>query len=362
CRLIRSADDYELHDLNSTNGTFVNGQRVTGSRPLHSGQFIELGEMVTLEYQREVSAADLSANDHDEPDPARVTHLTTSENYALVIEIGPNPRRILALKHESLTIGRYLSNDVVIQDPEVSRWHLQLFRGPDGYAAKDMGSTNGTVLNGVRLTGSKPLKIFDTLELGTAVRLHYIYDTEESRQRLAREAESEAEHARESTHDKRDTKEMQELQFQRRRKTSRLGTGVKRGALVDHIFVAYAREDWEDMVAPLTIALQDAGMEIWVDQYLAQGGDDWQAAIEQALHECWLMVLILSPEALESRYVRLAYRYFINREKPVLPLDFKPVETPPAELGGIELLSYDPDDPRHSFQRLIHAILDRRSS
>jgi pSer/pThr/pTyr-binding forkhead associated (FHA) protein len=363
CRLVRVSENYELQDVASTNGTFVNGQRVTTGRELHSGQMIELGEMITLEYQRDLSEVlESSTENNYTPNLSKVTPVASSDTYALVVEIGPNPRRIYTLKNDNITIGRDLSNDIVIQDPEVSRWHLQLFRSPDGYSIKDMGSTNGSVLNGIRLTGSKALKVFDTVELGTAVRLHYIYDTEEARQRVIKEESDDADLHRDGSLEKKDTKEMLELQFQRRRKTSRLGTGVSRGALVDHIFIAYAREDWEDLVAPLTVALQDAGMQIWVDQYLVQGGDDWQTAIEQALHECWLMVLILSPEALDSRYARLAYRYFVNREKPVIPLAYKPVEHLPTELKGIETLAYDPSDSRHSFQRLIHAIIDLRSS
>lgn len=363
CRLVRTADDYEVHDLNSTNGTFVNGQRVTVSRALHSGQVIELGDMITLEYQQQFTVKDATTeDDRSAPVQVKVTPISPAEQYALVVEIGPNPRRIYTLKEDNITIGRDLSNDIVVQDPEISRWHLQLFRNPDGYSVKDMGSTNGTVLNGVRLTGSKPLKVFDTLELGTAVRLHYIYDTEESRQRVSQELEADTNLAGDSTKEKRDTKEMIELQFARRRKTSRLGTGLQRGALVDHIYIAYAREDWEDLVAPLTVALQDAGMHIWVDQYLAQGGDDWQAAVEQALHECWLLLLIVSPEALDSRYVRLAYRYFINREKPVIPLAYKPVDTMPTELKTVEATPFDRSDARRSFQRLIHTIIDRRPS
>lgn len=362
CLLVYNADAYEVQDLNSTNGTFVNGQRVTSGRPLRSGQFIELGEMVTLEYQQNLQDVSNVQERLAPPQPARPKPAVTAQQYALVVEIGPSARRIYTLKDDTITVGRDLSNDIVIQDPEVSRWHLQLLRTPDGFAVKDLGSTNGSVLNGMRLTSTRPLKVFDTLELGTAVKLHYIYDTEEARQRLLKEAAAPDEGAPgDSTQEKRATKELDELRFPRKHKTSRLGTGLMRGALIDHLFIAYAREDWENPVAPLTIALQDAGMALWVDQYLIQGGDDWQAAVEQALHECWLMVLILSPEALESRYVRLAYRYFINRDKPVIPLLYKPVENLPTELSGIETLAYDPNDPRRSFQRLIHAILERRA-
>ncbi len=360
CRLVRAEEDYEVYDLNSTNGTFVNGQRVTTSRALRSGQLIELGEMITLEYQQDLSTSDLASEDNIIA-PARVMPIKAGEQYALVVEVGPGPRRVYALQADMVALGRDLSNDVVVQDPEVSRWHLQFIRTPDGYSVKDNGSTNGTVLNGVRLTDVKPLKVFDTLELGTAVRLHFIYDTEESRQRIIQQdIDTDVETGESGPDNKRDTKETLELSFARNRKTSSLGTGMLRGALVDHVFIAYAREDWEEIVAPLTVALQDAGMSIWVDQYLAQGGDDWQAAIEQALHECWLMVLILSPEALESRYVRLAYRYFINREKPVIAMLYRPVETVPTELGSLPLITYEAADRQRSYQRLIHAILNRR--
>ena len=150
------------------------------------------------------------------------------------------------------------------------------------------------------------------------------------------------------------------MHFSRRPRPSSLGTGVGRGELVNHIFIAYARENWEDIVAPLMVSLQDAGMQVWVDQYLTQGGDDWRTAVEQALQECWLMVLILSPEALDSSYVRLAYRYFINREKPVVPVAYKPVASPPSELAASDPVAYDADDQKRSFQRLIFSIIDRR--
>jgi hypothetical protein len=73
------------------------------------------------------------------------------------------------------------------------------------------------------------------------------------------------------------------------------------------------------------------------------------------------MILILSPDALDSRYVRLAYRYFINREKPVIPLLYEPVDTLPPELDNMGIVTYDHGDQKRSFKRLIHNILDLHS-
>jgi hypothetical protein len=54
-----------------------------------------------------------------------------------------------------ITIGRAPSNDVVIDDPTVSAQHASLTKTPSGYRLKDLGSTNGTQLNGVSITDAE---------------------------------------------------------------------------------------------------------------------------------------------------------------------------------------------------------------
>jgi hypothetical protein len=62
CRLTRGGGGYTLEDLGSTNGTFVNGQRLMGARPLSGGDQVGLGETVTLSYESTVAtAADFGA-------------------------------------------------------------------------------------------------------------------------------------------------------------------------------------------------------------------------------------------------------------------------------------------------------------
>jgi pSer/pThr/pTyr-binding forkhead associated (FHA) protein len=383
CQLVRLVTDYELQDLNSTNGTFIDGQRLTGNRILQSGSLIELGDAVTFEYE----IVSQPVNDITPP----ATQVNTSQGspansdktFFLVVKLGKEADRVYLLKNDTVTIGRDLSNDIVIQDPEVSRWHLQLERSPEGYTAKDMGSTNGTLLNGVRMNVPKALTELDTLELGTSARLSYVREIRDAatsdsanaptndlsksknkpvsgplvEQRKTTELSIDAKGDLDPTNSPRGDI----LNLSSKKQTSRLGTGIIQGSLVNHIFIAYMREDWEDLVAPLTVVLQDAGMSVWVDQYLAQGGADWTTAIEQALHECWLLVVIVSPESLESRYVKLEYRYFINREKPVIPFLYKPTDKMPPELSNREIIRYDKENSKRSFQRLILEILHKRS-
>src|SRR5438034_11459157 len=51
-----------------------------------------------------------------------------------------------------ITIGRTPSSDVVIDHPTVSGQHAVLTRSPSGYRLKDLGSTNGTQIDGVSIT------------------------------------------------------------------------------------------------------------------------------------------------------------------------------------------------------------------
>lgn len=46
------------------------------------------------------------------------------------------------------SIGRSEENDIVIQDPNISRMHAQLSRSENGFVVEDLGSTNGTLLDG----------------------------------------------------------------------------------------------------------------------------------------------------------------------------------------------------------------------
>jgi pSer/pThr/pTyr-binding forkhead associated (FHA) protein len=64
------------------------------------------------------------------------------------------------------SLGRDVNNSVVIDDPFASQEHAILtFRGRDWYV-EDLGSTNGTYVNGNRVDGVAPLGFGDELQIG----------------------------------------------------------------------------------------------------------------------------------------------------------------------------------------------------
>ena len=66
-----------------------------------------------------------------------------------------------------LRIGRQDSFEVVLEDTSVSRCHAEVKPTERGWRVIDLGSTNGTRLNGVRLgNGQWPLRLRDLLQFG----------------------------------------------------------------------------------------------------------------------------------------------------------------------------------------------------
>jgi two-component system, cell cycle response regulator len=75
----------------------------------------------------------------------------------------------LALCNQRARIGRESDNDLIVLDEGVSRWHLRIEPYRGGWLVIDVGSSNGTLLNGEPLRGVKRLKNGDLLQIGSAV-------------------------------------------------------------------------------------------------------------------------------------------------------------------------------------------------
>lgn len=93
--------------------------------------------------------------------------------FQFVMRSGPTPGAVYPLEGDQLTIGRDSTNGVAINDPEVSRRHSRLTFQGGKYVLEDLGSTNGTFVNGQRLSGPHVLKAGDVVALGEQIVLMY---------------------------------------------------------------------------------------------------------------------------------------------------------------------------------------------
>ncbi len=89
-----------------------------------------------------------------------------AQSFRLTMRSGPAPGKSFPLEQEEVFLGRDLSNDIPISDPEISRRHARFLMRADGIVIEDLGSTNGTFINGMRVSAPQVLHSGDVITFG----------------------------------------------------------------------------------------------------------------------------------------------------------------------------------------------------
>ncbi len=184
CQIQSIGPDYHIFDMNSTNGTFLNNERIVKSKLKH-GDIITVGQ-TSFKFQLE--------------DESNVRHITTifkskdkksladsksslvdtlieselrstqSGGIMLSIKYHDGTSDEVELSQRTLFIGRASSFGKFEQDPEISRKHLMIKMNDTGEIfIEDQGSTNGSYLNGKKITGMHLVRPQDEVKVGTSL-------------------------------------------------------------------------------------------------------------------------------------------------------------------------------------------------
>lgn len=94
----------------------------------------------------------------------------------LVVKKGPGTGTSYTLDQAEIFVGRDLGNDIVVNDAEISRRHARLYKHGDNYMVEDLGSTNGTIVNGQKIRGPKELTNHDYVAMGQNIGYEFIDD------------------------------------------------------------------------------------------------------------------------------------------------------------------------------------------
>ena len=78
----------------------------------------------------------------------------------------PSGQRV-DLGNAMVSVGRLPECTISINDSNISRNHAEVKAGPSAYIVKDLGSTNGTMVNGVSITGEQALRDGDIISFGS---------------------------------------------------------------------------------------------------------------------------------------------------------------------------------------------------
>ena len=92
----------------------------------------------------------------------------------IIAQSGPVAGQRWPLNKDELTIGRGPECDIVIPDRQVSRVHARLRRGESGFEVEDLGSKNGTHLNGTPVLDPRPLQDGDLIQVALVARLVFV--------------------------------------------------------------------------------------------------------------------------------------------------------------------------------------------
>ncbi|MCB9135694.1 MAG: FHA domain-containing protein [Anaerolineales bacterium] len=92
-------------------------------------------------------------------------------SFQLVMRAGPSIGKVYPISKGEMHIGRDISNEIVINDAEVSRKHVRIVIQAGEVIIEDLGSTNGSFVNEQRISGPYTMVAGDTLQLGEHVVL-----------------------------------------------------------------------------------------------------------------------------------------------------------------------------------------------
>lgn len=354
-RLVRVEDDFELHDLQSSNGTFVNGQPVDDVWLLQSQCIIELGDAITFEYR----PGEPQEDEDEVPDSVVSPH--QSNPFLIVTTTSQTDPSVYPLDEVAITIGRAMTNAIVIFEPEMSREHLKLTLTGIGYTVEDMGSTNGTLLNGEILQDAVLLQDSDVIQIGTTVQMQFTYKPEEfisqiktdNLRKTLKEHEETINSARKR---KTSPSELPDILADSLTDNNAVPSVIARESLEDRILITYDHEDWDTIVKPLSENLEKAGIPVWVDQDFEPGSPEWRAMTEQARLECWLLLVVVSYTSMDSEVLNRNWRHFHNREKPIILLMKEPVDRLPIGSNRLPHIHYNPALPQVAFQQIMAEV------
>lgn len=107
-------------------------------------------------------------NDLTQQAPKYVVNIKETNSIFMKIELQGGESKEVEMEFDSrLTVGRSQSCDVCIDDKYMARNQFIIEKTQDGYYVSDMNSTNGTSVNGIRITGTRRLQKGDVISAGT---------------------------------------------------------------------------------------------------------------------------------------------------------------------------------------------------
>jgi len=203
-RITRKDLEYWVEDLGSTNGTHINDKEITEPTQIKFGDMLRVGlhiELIvvspafsdqvpdaTQEHPIAFEGASMNGSYNFGPVPSEPITIPPGNfmvdpptvrvpaagpaMFSLQILSGSHANQLLPLGIGEHTVGRKKDNKIVLSDEDISGQHAVLHVQSEGIWIKDLNSSNGTYVNGSKITEPVWLKPGDAIQLGPTMVAH----------------------------------------------------------------------------------------------------------------------------------------------------------------------------------------------
>ncbi|MEP7137079.1 MAG: toll/interleukin-1 receptor domain-containing protein [Chloroflexota bacterium] len=120
------------------------------------------------------------------------------------------------------------------------------------------------------------------------------------------------------------------------------------------LFISYSRKDM-DFARKLAGDLEKAGYDVWWDITDLRGGDDWVRTIPEAISSSQFVLVVLTPNSLESEWVRKEYTQALSLRKKIIPIMLVPSSVPFA-LNTINFVNFATGEYTDNYKKLLDAL------
>jgi serine/threonine protein kinase len=121
------------------------------------------------------------------------------------------------------------------------------------------------------------------------------------------------------------------------------------------VFISYSHKD-EDFARQIVDSLQKNQIEVWFDKISLVPGEPWEPSIRKAIKSADKVVVVLSPEAVESDIVQAEIDYAKEKNKPILPLMHRPCEIP-LQIRRLQYLDFSQLGYGRGMELLLRGLL-----
>jgi len=133
---------------------------------------------------------------------------------------------------------------------------------------------------------------------------------------------------------------------------------------VSHVFLSYARRD-QVFADRLVTALEERGVNVWLDREDIPGGAAWESAIVEALSSSSAVLVVLSPASVTSEYVPKELSLAEKYDRPIVPILYEAWEASPDasavkriefQLAGVQYVDFAGQPFEQALTALLRAL------